>query len=482
MATDLESSLGILSAAPWFDDATALDLLSLTTDAWRHAAGDTPSLLSRLERAGLFVRRGNVRRVAEPLRTRLRRSLHGEDEALYLRAVGVFADHAVNELAPYLSDVMGDEGSALNIAAIRTLVRPEDTPAFNELIDLIQEPSGTDESHKAMSAARVYEMYGFKSDRKSDFLRGLALWTSGRHFEAEICFKTVLISKTADKARAIAAHLTAVSKHREGDLQEALKLLVQSIDDLRLLADEVGLAVVLTTFGRVQRDAYRETQNENSISESISALEEAATLNQENGRLDGRNLIALSQSYFAGGRVDEALTTGEKAVSELWYGEDAVAARCHLATIKRELGDTAEARVLLDSALEIANNAGVRDQSLARLLNMLAANERRAGDLKNAKRHAQESLTLGRRLEDQRHIAHAGHTLASILLDVAEESPNDEGSSSSVAAAFELLNESRQILIGLRSRSGIEMVEATMGRIKGSSADNEDGNIESAGS
>lgn len=464
----LESSLGILSTAPWFDEATATELLGLQS---RTPLNEASEVLSRLDRAGMFVTRGSVRRVVEPLRSHLRRSLHGDDEELYTKAVAIFAEHAAADLKPQLMGVMGNHGSALNIAALTAFAHSEHTPSFDALVDLVQMPSDVDEAHKAATAARVYELYSFKRDRKSDFLRGLSLWAKGRHFEAEICFKTVLIGAKPDKARAIAAHLTGVSRHREGDLRESRRLLLQAIDDLRFLEDQPGLSVVLTTLGRVERDAYRETQKTESIVASISVLEEANNLNVRLGRVDGRNLVALSQSYFAAGRLEEALTIGEQAVSDSSSSGDAVSALCNLSVIRRESGDLPEATRLLDRASDMASRDGVKDQSLARLLNMLAANERRIGDLKGAKRHAQESLAMGRRVQDQRHIAHASHTLAGILMDSVQPAQSEQEQQDLLRAATTLLNESREILISLRNRPGIDMVEATLARLTAGGSD-----------
>lgn len=74
------SALEILSAAPWFDDETAADLLHLGLPE-----PEASSQYEAIRRSGALLHRNGLWRVPEPLRSELRTRLHARDEGLYAR-------------------------------------------------------------------------------------------------------------------------------------------------------------------------------------------------------------------------------------------------------------------------------------------------------------------------------------------------------------------------------------------------------------
>lgn len=462
MASSMVTRLRLLSAAPWFDEPTATDLLKLASDS--NALGNEEPIpsLRDLRLSGVLVHRGAASRVVEPLRSELRSSLYAEDEDLYVRALRVFVQHAQNGLAPSLTAVMGSHGSWLNIKALATVANSNDNDAFGELVDRIQNSQIRSTSDLASDAARLIERYAFKTDRRTDFLNGLALWNKGQRVSATLHFERVLVDRRLDTAGAISGHLVGVTRYSEGDLGPAIDLLTQSVQDLRSLGDMSGLAMTLTSLGRAHREVFRTHKSAEDLILALRVLEEAVDLSSPGSVGRGRALTALAQCYQDADDPERGLRVAEEAVKLLPVGDDALAARTTVALIYRRLGNQDAYEEALESAAEYAEKQDVGDVQLSRLLNMLAASRRRAGDLDGARESARRSLQMGRRMNDQRHIAHAAHTLAAINLDSL---PDDLVARRRRLLEIErLLHESRTILAGLKNTYGIEMVDETLRR------------------
>lgn len=467
MASSMLGRLRVLSAAPWFDEPTAADLLQLAPGSDSLRDGEDPPSLRDIRLSGVLIHRGNASRVAEPLRSELRNSLYSENEELYLRAIGVFVQHAQNGFSSALTAVMGSHGSWLNVKAL-SVVAGDDGSAFDDLIDGVQESRVRSSSAVAEDAARLIEHYSFKTDRRTDFLNGLALWNRGERVAATMHFERVLEEKRDDRASAISGHLVGVTRYSEGELGSAIELLSESVQILRELEDLPGLAVTLTTLGRVHREVFRTHESHADLVRAIQVLEEAAELAPRVSVGRGRALTALAQCYQDDGDSDRALRLASDAVELLSAGDDAVSARTTLALISREVGDETGYEAALEDAARYAEKHHVGDVQLARLLNMLAASRRRAGDLEGARDAAQRSLQMGRRMNDQRHIAHAAHTLAAINLDSLPDDPAARGRR--LREIERLLHESRSILAGFKNTYGIGMVDNTLSRYYGTVA------------
>ncbi len=468
--TVIDDDLRLLSASPWFDDAMALELITLK--AHERPAGDIPramtARLASLERSGLLLRHGSSRRVVEPLRTELRQALYAENVDLYMSALRIFSEHAENGLSPQLRSIMGRHGSEINIRVLRVAADRDGDTDFNTLVDMVREATGDSERRDADVAANLLESYVFKRDRRVEFLRGLFLWLSGRRLQARVAFEVVLGDRRVDKAGAIAGHLVGVHTYESGDLEQAEILLVQAIQDLRSLGDIRGLIMTLTTLGRLKRDAFRNLGRRADLDAAVDALTEARNLcaEEKDPKLESNCQIALGQILMLAGRETEALRAAERAVSISASGEAAVAARSALAKIYSDLGRSGDSSLLLAEAAEIARRDAVADRSLAKLLNMTAASERRLGHLAEARRLARASIHVGQRLNDQRHIAHANHTLGSIYIDMAS------GGGLEVPERLRLLAEAESLLVDARrslallsNRAGVQLVDKTLGRL-----------------
>lgn len=462
MARSLIDALRVLSAVPWFDPATADSLLALVAS---EAKGDglPDRMMKEIRTSGVLRHRDDAARVSEPLRSELRAALAFDDQEMYRRAVSIFADHAHNGFSAPLARVLGVHGSRMSVKVATTVANPDDLQAFDDLIDCVYQSDVRSPAHVAADAARLLEAYAYRTDRRTDFLNGLSLWNSGEKVKATLYFERVLEERRLDRPGAIAGHLVGLTRYLEGDLEEALKLLAGATNDLRELNDAKGLGMTLTSLGRVEREFFRTHHSTSHLEDSIGHLEEAVRIDAQEGKTLGRALTALAQSYHAAGRNSEALTAGEQAVELLTVGEDAVAVRTNLALIQRDLGDDDQYRHYLQDAADYAEKHKIDDRQHARLLNMVAASQRKVGAFDKARDNARKSLQLGRMLGDQRHIAHAAHTLAAVYLDSLPEEA--EARRRRLHDAANLLNESESILAGLKNSYGIQMVQATLSRL-----------------
>jgi tetratricopeptide (TPR) repeat protein len=149
-----------------------------------------------------------------------------------------------------------------------------------------------------------------------------------------------------------------------------------------------------------------------------------------------------------------AIQTAEQSV-ELLKGdsEDGVWARTVLGSLYRSIGDMQSAASVLEDGSAIANRLGTGSLELARLLNVQASTDRRAGNHAAAVKHARESVEIGRRLRSRRHLSQALYTLAIVLIDLSGEKELEE--------AGEALNESARLLSELNDRRGLTMVTTT---------------------
>ncbi|WP_193607708.1 hypothetical protein [Nocardioides lijunqiniae] len=470
MAT-LDDSLRLLSAVPWFDNLTARDLLALGHGGNEPAAPSSAlDHLRAIERAGLLLREGRSCRIVEPLRSDLRQALYADDARTYWQALRVFSRHAENGLNSDLLSVMGEHGSRLNVEVVRTAANEDDGAAFDRLVDRVRASDLGRERQDSAVAAELLESYLFKRDRRVEFLRGLHLWLTDNKAAARNSFELVLKDHRVDKASAISAHLVGVHLYSDGYLSDAEAMLRKAVEQLEAFEDRRGLAMTLTTLGRLQRDLYREHPKPEILDQAVATLEEAVAQARQSmppdPRLECQPLVSLAQTLVLARRFDEALGEAERAVTLAPDGEMGVWSRSILAGMLRELGRYDEARAVIEDARMIARRDGVADRSFARLLNVSAASERRAGDLRTARRFARESMSLGIRLRDQRHVAHASHTLASVLLDMALESRTDAARAAALLSESEgLLLDAQQVLAEFRNSSGVEMVESTLRRL-----------------
>lgn len=270
MAATIEH-VRLLSTAPWFDSAVGAQLIKLSGDE------DAKQIINAIKNAGVTVSRAGVTRIAEPLRTEHRRHLHSENPSLYNAALKIFSDSVLDGRTPVWR-VMGEQGVALTARALSYISQKDNPSKVAALVDAVQLHIERHESEAARVAARVLSTYSNEEDRLHMFMTGLDRWVSGRRVQAVPHFGRVLETDEVDKATCVAAHLLGVYRYSEGDLAGATKYLERSIASLRQLNDEHGLAMTLTTYGRSQREKYRNDANPDNLASAVDALEEALAI------------------------------------------------------------------------------------------------------------------------------------------------------------------------------------------------------------
>lgn len=454
---DNSTALRLLSSVPWFDEETAKGLIGL-------GLADDPeveAILKEVRASGLVRRRGELERIEEPARSKWRQELHSDDQDLYRRALRVFTGYAQGDLSEKLESVLGVEGAFLTIRALECVADPAAEAPLDQLVARLEGGPDDFDSFRASAVSRLIHHYEFKRTRLSDFFEGLALWADGRRREAARLFERVLAEDSVDRPAAISAHLLGVSLYQANQLVEAEDVLQDAVGRLRDMRDIQGLVVTLSSLGRTQRELFRNTHDWDYLDSAISSLVEAASLPAAAQRR-GRVLQYLAQCYTDAGQHPQAIRTATDATEIASSGEEGVHALTVLASAHRAAGNMEDYIDAIHRADALAEAGNVSGQPLARLLNMGAAAARRSGDLRAAESLARKSLRMGRRLENPRHIAHATHTLAAVLVDRLER---DGISERTASEARELLDESRLILATYRDVDGVEKVDATLGRL-----------------
>lgn len=457
MPESTNQALRLLSAAPWFDDETAQEILDLSEPH----AGRAVEVLAQIRRSGLIVRRGGIERIEEPNRSAWRQALFADDADLYEAALRVFASRSRGELGAKLTRVLGEDGAFLTTRAIECVAQPDPGEALNELVTRIEGGPDTFDSIGALSIARLIELYGYRRDRLGEFFEGLSLWSSDRRAEAAEYFRRVVSDRKQDRAGAISEHLLGVSLYQEGNLYEAAAVLEQSLFDLDELHDNRGLEVTFCTYGRVMREIFIKTGDWQALERSRSALE--ASLEFPTG-LPGRRCRALqylAQTETDFGEYEKALRLVDAALDECSDPVSVVNAHTVKAMTLRAAGRPDAYLVEIDRAADLAEEHNIQGMILARALNMAAAAHRINGDLAHAERLARRSVRIGQREENDRHVAHAQHTLGAVLIDALDA----DSASHRVAEIQELLGESRAILSSYRDTRGVSYVDATTSRL-----------------
>lgn len=374
-----------------------------------------------------------------------------------------------------LSTVLGRSGAAvtteiLNYVSVSGTSDFQKHGAFSRLYNLIHHTPGRPPADVARDIARLLGIYGVGRSRAMEFFLGLSHWNRNERVEAVAFFDVVLREQTSDAIAAIAGHLVGAFEYAMGNIDEARVRVEAAIRILRSLGDMDGLAVTLSTLGRIEREEYRNSGDERHLDASIIALEEAEAISV--GSTRARTLGLLAMSYADHSRFGDARAAAQEAARIAPSGEDGVATRMTLALVERADGDFVAYSRALEDALQVAERDRVEGLRLASLLNMAATSQRSRGDLPAAESLARRSLAMGRRLRDRRHVAHSAHTLAGILIDAASH-----GAEVDLGEALALLEESRRILVHLRDTRGVRLVDETSARFASVAHDDGDTDI-----
>ena len=460
--TSTQNALRMLSVAPWFDDRTAMDLLGLA-----HFGGASAvNMIHGLRTAGLLHRSREVERIAEPARSEWREELHAEHEGLYLRALGVVAKHAREGLRDPLRSVLGADGAFLTTRVMDCVSSEEPAIAVEELVIHI-EGRGNYDSVQAGIVADLISGYAFKRNRLADFFYGLSLWSSGRRAEALPYFDTVTSEDAPpDRPSCIARHLIGVALYHSGDLPGSRKMLERAISDLRALRDARGLEVTYCSYGRTLHALFRANRRDQDAAREFlvpaeQVLLEALRISTGLPGRRSRNLQYLA-SVVSDLGDHEAATNFANQACDIAEGPDrAFALATRGLTLRAAGADEAYLKSIRDACL-VADEFGVSGRDLARLSNMAAAAERRGGNLVEGERLARSSIRMGEHERDSRHIGHAKHTLAAILIDRVFQRGDMRASEPERREIRELLEASRAALAALRDTQSVDLVDNTI--------------------
>lgn len=468
----LEAQASVLSVAPAFDNHVAAGIFGSTEDWLTKFGGATESdPIASLRLAGLLVEWSGVMRIADPLKSELAARLAVENPTTYRACAHTFSAHARNGFHTRLATALGERGAAVSVAVLDVAAAEPDSESssIGSLIATLQ----TSSSRPIDTAAAIRQLSqsptrNITTDRLAAFLAGLHDWRLGRHPEASDQFESVLASRKDDQIEAIARHLVGVHRAEQRDFDSSLLYLETATDLLRRLGDRRGLTQALTSFGRVLAASAashvaflnRPVFEAELLVRAAKILDEAIAIGTDlhENVLTGRAILEQARVEYASERIDAAIELAEDAARVLSHHQpDLVNVYTYLGSWHREAGRTDEAREVLRTAAAIAERSGGSDAALARVLNVQASADRRAGLTDDAIRNARDSVEIGRRLGDTRHVAHALHTLAASLLDL--------NSHEAQAEAAQLLNEARALLEYLGDAKGVSMVDTTLSRI-----------------
>jgi tetratricopeptide (TPR) repeat protein len=478
----LDAHAQLLSVPPVFDEP----LVSQVDEAFAErlvagAGGRGAEAFRELRLAGLVVREQNAWRLADPLRGELRRRFQRENLETFQAVADSVVEYGGNGLRETLSRTLGVKGAEMNLTVLRVAAKPEDDDALNSLVDLVERRARSGRESDATSAAVLLSQLPATParERHIEFLLGLAAWREGERGQAREHFSRVLRSDRIDRAAAVAAHLTGVALTAEGSYEVGIPLLQRSVDLNRQLSNQRGLALVLLSLGGARRDfgaqlsvigAEEEFGNEPRLFEdaeaqfeaAIEELEEAFDLAEQLGdeRLISSALLNLATTYQRQGNRDLAIELAE-ASRELIPDSHPDIVRVHtvLGSLYKDAGDHEAAATELETAARLGPEVGIASLTLAKLLNVLASNERRTGQLEAALSHVRLSVAFGRDLDNARHLSQALHTLATVLADAATTEEE-------FAEAEQALDESEGLLRDLHDTRGLEMLGRTRNWIR----------------
>jgi tetratricopeptide (TPR) repeat protein len=473
----LEAHAQLLSVPPVFDEGTATAVGEHLADRLSvGAAAASQYALRELRLSGLVVRESTAWRIIDPLRGQLRRRLQTEHLDVFQETAEQVVSHAQNGLGATFRRVLGVRGAEVTLAWLRMASNPKSDEHFDNLIDVVEHGAYLGRNSEAAAAVvllrRLPEVP--ERSRQVEFLSGLAAWGRGEREQALEHFSRVLRGDHIDRAAAVAAHLTGVTRAAQGNNEAAIAHLQHSVDVNRQLGLQRGLALTLISLGRVRRNFGAQLEittvghgverldvpdvaADSQLDGAIEALEEAIEISEELGdnRLLGIALIELAVTHQRQQRLDLAVTLAQDAVQRIPESDpEIVHAYTVLGSLYKDQGDQRSAAEVLVTGAARARVTGAGSLAIASLLNVLASSERHGGRYKDALEHARLSVEIGREIGNDRHLSQALHTLGSILGDQAK-------TKAQYFEAEQALAESEVLLRKLGDVRGLRMVATT---------------------
>ena len=398
-----------------------------------------------LYRAGLVTPFTSWWRFADPVRTDMLGSLQSEDAALYARLAAKVVHAMSNGSGDLMRKALGERGAAITAAVLGVAVaQREDSSAFKELVNELGTSSQQGRAGDALSVVRLLATIPRTPDRERQmrFLAGLSAWQVGNKAEAIPHFVVVWKAGIEDQAYGIASHLLAAWEQARRRPELAYPYAIDAVKALRRIGDQRGVALALTTLGRVERDLIDINSPLATNADAIKTLESAVTT----ARAISPRQAAVALGFLAGAlqharRWDEALEVAEEAES-LFPPDDVelLHVLTMLGSLYRSVGRHEDGRRALLKGVEIAESVE-DDMQVAILANVLAGNERYAKRLDDAVKHARLSVALGEKLGNIRHLSQAYNTLARVLADAASTATDIEEALSAAEKSKALLKE-----------------------------------------
>jgi tetratricopeptide (TPR) repeat protein len=462
-SAELLRAAQVLSASPLTDRSLAFTLIRRFGAQRRSDDVSLDDILEKLALGGALTSDGETMRITLSLQHQLRERLADEEPETFASIASILADYLGGSEGARAS--YDTHGRDLLIAFFSLAAEPaRESQLFDEFISLVGRSAGEGRQGESHSASRLLSALPESPDRRrqQDFLHGLSAWNDNDFDLASTYFEGVVAGSTRDRAFAIAAHLLAAYGSRKGDLARAVQFARDAVFILRQLDDRRGLAMTLTTLGRIERDLLSAAQDDQSSGlDPIATLNEAVEIGFEVGRRQGS--VALTYLASALSRMNlpeealDAVTDAWAVLREHPADPEALHAATLLGSLHRSLNNLEEASEFTRSGLEVARVQRDR-RALARLLNVQASIERRRGHLDAALSAVEESVELGHDLGDERHLGHAYHTLAVVLLAQAEGSRRPDV----LDHARDAARSAHEFLTRVRDRRGALMVERTL--------------------
>jgi tetratricopeptide (TPR) repeat protein len=484
----MEAHVKLLSVPPLFDEAVAADLVSSLSDELVDGSSTSSDFLTPLRLTGILKGQSGCWQITDALRAEFRAILVKENPNLFQRALDISLSHIRDRLTPTVRHIYGAANANLVISVLDLGREAGDDAAFDSVVRQLTEGHRLGRSSGEVVALVALAQLPSKPDRfrQTEFLLGMDAWRLYQREVAEKHFGRVITADVSDLADAISAHLIGSAMSRRGDHFNAVPLLHRSIATLRELGDIRGLCQVLISLGIAEReisakilsqaddDELDTTETNSLISQADKnfqaaqdALDEAAGLAHElnDSHLEAGAHLELAACFARWNDIDTAIYESETARSLMPSSDrEYIRVLTQLGSLYRQNGDYDSAGEVLNEAAMIALEKGGENIALARLLNVQAANERHRGRLSTARSYASNSVRIGRRLRDRRHLGQALITLALITIEQAERPPD-------LGQAGDLLIESEQIMNASHDSVGLGIIKRTRESLQRRQAD-----------
>ncbi|MFF4030531.1 tetratricopeptide repeat protein [Streptomyces sviceus] len=461
----LDAYASILSIPPIFDEALALEFGTNPQFKIARSEAEALRLLTELKMCGAIVReRYTCWRISESLRSELQRDFQNDRMEDYPTVVQMYLRHA--GFSGKFQGVLGLSASEITKAVLQLSVSGSRAD-LNKLVGIVKDGARKGRGADARCTMALLSQLPPYPDQKrqQEFFYALWLWRHRDRSAATRSLNEVIKHPQQDLASAISAHLLAVVDIDEGSEFKAIPLLQRSLSDLEVIDDRRGTALVLTTLGRAQReiaarskaragdlriDPSKRFEYEKSAMEYFASahdsFEEARELASALGEKTSSASAALELAicYEREGDIDAAIIAAEEARQEVPTEDQETMARILtlLGSLYRKREDYSASASALDEAFKYLTEPTLE---LAKLLNVLASTERKMGNLPQARQHAEHSVSIGRRLRNVRHIAHALCTLASVAIDLAQSYEELDFAASCMDEAGNILEELHDI-------------------------------------